>query len=69
MRFASGPKPTSGLNPLEIWFAILSRRVIGRGGFRSTADLRNRILKFIDDYNDAMAKPLKRTSAGRPRNV
>ena len=57
------------LNRIEIWFGILSRRVIRRGAFRSTADLRDRILKFIDYYNATMAKPFKRTYAGRPLNV
>ena len=69
VRFVSVPKHTSWLNQIEIWFSILSRRVIRRGEFRSTADLRDRILKFIDYYNDTMAKPFKWTYAGRPLNV
>ena len=69
VRFVSVPKHTSWLNQIEIWFSILSRRVIRRGAFRSTADLRDRILKFIDYYNDTMAKPFKWTYAGRPLNV
>ena len=69
VRFVSVPKHTSWQNQIEIWFSILSRRVIRRGEFRSTADLRDRILKFIDYYNDTMAKPFKWTLAGRPLNV
>ena len=69
VRFVYVPKHTSWLNQIEIWFSILSRRVIRRGVFRSTADLRDRILKFIDYYNDTMAKPFKWTYAGRPLNV
>ena len=69
VRFASVPKHTWWPNRIEIWFSILSRRVIRRGEFRSTADLRDRILKFIDYYNDTMAKPFKWTYAGRPLNV
>ncbi len=65
----SVPKHTSWLNQIEIWFSILSRRVIRRGAFRSTADLRDPILKFIDYYNNTMAKPFKWTYAGRPLNV
>ncbi len=57
MRFVYVPKHTSWLNQIEIWFSILSRRVIRRGAFRSTADLRDRILKFIDCDNITMAKP------------
>lgn len=69
VRFVYVPKHTSWLNQIEIWFSILSRRVIRRGAFRSTADLRDRILKFIDYYNDTRAKPFKWTYAGRPLNV
>ena len=69
IRFAYTPKHSSWLNQIEIWFSILSRRVIRRGVFRSTADLRDRILKFIGYYNDTMAKPFKWTYAGRPLNV
>ena len=69
VRFVFVPKHTSWLNQIEIWFSILSRRVIRRGEFRSTADLRDRILRFIDYYNDTMAKPFKWTYAGRPLNV
>lgn len=67
--FVYVPKHTSWLNQIEIWFSVLSRRVIRRGVFRSTADLRDRILKFIDYFNDTMAKPYKWTYAGRPLNV
>ena len=53
VRFVYVPKHTSWLNQIEIWFGVLSRR----GAFRSTGDLRDRILKFIDYYNDTMANP------------
>ena len=69
IRFVYVPKHTSWLNQVEIWFSVLSRRVIRRGAFRSTTDLRDRILKFIDYFNRTMAKPYKWTYAGRPLNV
>ena len=69
VRFVYVPKHTSWLNQIEIWFSILSRRVLRRGVLRSKEDLRDRILKFIDYYNDTMAKPFKWTYAGRPLNV
>ena len=69
VRFVFVPKHTSWMNQVEIWFSVLSRRVIRRGSFRSTDDLRGRILKFIDYYNDTMAKPYKWTYAGRVLNV
>ena len=69
VRFVYVPKHTSWLNQVEIWFGILSRRVIRRGSFRSKEDLRDRILRFIDYFNRTMAKPYKWTYAGRPLNV
>lgn len=69
IRFVFVPKHTSWMNQVEIWFSVLSRRVIRRGSFRSTDDLRGRILKFIDYYNDTMAKPYRWTYAGRVLNV
>ena len=69
VHFVFVPKHTSWMNQVEIWFSVLSRRVIRRGAFRSTDDLRDRILQFIEYYNDTMAKPYKWTYAGRPLNV
>lgn len=69
IRFVYVPKHTSWLNQIECWFSILVRRVIKRGNFRSTQDLRDKILAFIDYFNKTMAKPLKWTFTGRPLNV
>src|SRR5947209_7563135 len=69
IRFVYVPKHTSWLNQIEIWFSILVRRVIRRGNFRSRADLRERILAFIDYFNRTLAKPFKWTYTGRPLNV
>jgi hypothetical protein len=69
VHFVYVPKHTSWMNQVEIWFSVLSRRVIRRGNFTSREDLRKRILQFIDYYNDTMAKPYKWTYAGRPLNV
>lgn len=69
VRFVYVPKHTSWLNQVEIWFSILARRVIRRGSFQSTDDLRDRLLRFIDYFNETMAKPFKWTYAGRPLNV
>ena len=69
VRFLYVPKHTSWLNQVEIWFSVLTRRALRRGDFRSKADLRDRILKFIDYFNRTMAKPYKWTYAGRPLNV
>jgi transposase len=69
IRFVYVPKHTSWLNQIEIWFSILVRRVIKRGNFSSAADLREKILAFIDYFNRALAKPFKWTYTGRPLNV
>jgi hypothetical protein len=69
VRFVYVPKHTSWLNQVEIWFSILARRVIRRGNFTSKKDLREKILRFIDYYNETMAKPFKWTYKGRPLNV
>jgi transposase len=69
IRFVYVPKHTSWLNQIEIWFSILVRRVLKRGNFRSVADLREKILAFIDYFNRTLAKPFKWTYTGRPLNV
>jgi len=69
IRFVYVPKHTSWLNQVEIWFSVLARRVLKRGRFRSTTELRQRILDFIAYYNRTQAKPYKWTYAGRPLNV
>ena len=69
IRFVSVPKHTSWLNRVEIWFSVLTRRVLKRGDFRSKAELRNRVLEFIAYFDRTMAKPYKWTFAGRPLNV
>jgi hypothetical protein len=69
IRFVYVPKHTSWLNQIEIWFSILVRRVLKRGNFVSEADLREKILAFIDYFNRTLAKPFKWTFTGRPLNV
>jgi transposase len=69
IRFVYVPKHTSWLNQVEIWFSILVRRVIRRGNFTSKANLREKVLHFIEYYNQTLAKPFKWTYRGRPLNV
>ena len=69
VRFVYVPKHTSWLNQVEIWFSVLARRVLRRGNFRSTDDLRQKILAYIAYYNRTRAKPYKWTYTGRPLNV
>jgi putative transposase len=59
------PKHCSWLNQIEIWFGILMRKLLRRGNFTSQADLKARILRFIDYFNRTMAKPFKWTYKGK----
>lgn len=59
------PKHASWMNQIEIWFSILARKVLKRGNFTSTDDLKAKVLAFIDYYNLAMAKPFKWTYKGK----
>lgn len=66
IQFMYTPKHTSWMNQIEIWFSILARKLLKRGSFTSSEELKNRILAFISYFNDTMAKPFKWTYAGRP---
>lgn len=59
------PTHASWLNQIEIWFGILSRRIIRRGVFRSTSELIDRIVNFIEHYNQT-AGPFEWTYSGKP---
>lgn len=63
------PRHASWLNQIEIWFSILTRKLIQRGNFISKADLRAKINAFIDFFNKTMAKPFKWTYAGKPLTI
>lgn len=66
IRFIYTPKHCSWLNQVEIWFGILSRRLLKRGQFNSTDELKERILKFITFFNETLAKPFRWTYIGKP---
>ena len=66
IRFVYTPKHASWLNQIEIWFSTLVRRLLKRASFTSVENLKQRILDFIDYFNQTMAKPFKWTYAGRP---
>lgn len=60
------PKHSSWLNQIEIWFSILVRKLLRRSSFNSKAQLKERILEFIEYFNRTMAKPFKWTYKGKP---
>ena len=57
IRFVYVPKHTSWLNQIECWFSILVRRLIKRSSFISTFDLKQKILDFIEYFNQYFGKP------------
>lgn len=66
VRFVYTPKHCSWLNQIEIWFGILCRRLLNRSSFRSLEEMRERILSFIDYFNETLAKPFRWTFTGAP---
>jgi transposase len=66
VRFVFLPKHTSWLNQIEIVFGIVTRRVLRRSNFKSTTELKARLLDFIDYFNRTFAKPFRWTYTGRP---
>ena len=50
------PKHASWLNVVELWFSVLTRRLLRRGDFPSREDLENKITEFTVRYNTT-AKP------------
>ncbi len=59
------PTHASWLNQIEIWFGILTRKVIRRGIFKSREELVERLLNFIEAYNE-QARPFEWTYTGSP---
>jgi putative transposase len=59
------PKHCSWLNQISIWFSILVRKLLKRANFTSIAQLKKRILEFINYFNCTMAKPFKWTYQGK----
>lgn len=66
IRFVYTPKHCSWMNQIEIWFSILAARLLRRASFVSTEQLKERIRKFIDYFNETLAKPFRWTFTGIP---
>ena len=63
-RFQFTPTHASWLNQVEIFFSILSRRLLKNGTFSSETDLAEQMLAFIETYNQT-AKPFRWTYQGK----
>lgn len=59
------PKHCSWLNQVEIWFSILTRKLLRRGSFSSQVDLKQQMLNFIDYFNQKLARPFQWTFKGK----
>lgn len=62
------PTHASWLNQIEIWFSIMSRKVLKQGIFKTIPDLIKKIKLFIQKYNET-AKPFAWTYTGQPLKV
>jgi transposase len=62
------PTHASWLNQIELWFSILSRKLLKRGIFNSKKELVDSIMKFIKQYNRE-AKPFRWTYKGEPLRI
>ena len=69
IRFHFTPKHASWLNQIELWFSILARKVLRRGSFTSTEDLKDKINSFIAYFNETLAKPFPWTMRGKPLTI
>ncbi len=67
-RFVFHYTPTHGswLNQIELWFGIVSKRVLRYGNYRSPDELVAAILAFIDAWNESEAHPFRWTYTGHP---
>lgn len=67
-RFVFHYTPTHGswLNQVELWFGIISRRVLRFGNFQSPDELIAAIEAFIDEWNLREAHPFRWTYQGHP---
>lgn len=58
------PTHASWLDQIELWFSVLTRKVLARGSFRSVQKLQQAIVEFIDYHNRFRARPYRWTYTG-----
>jgi len=66
IRLLYTPKHASWLNQIEVWFSILSSRLLKRLSVCSTSQLKNKVMDFVDYFNKTAARAFKWTYSGRP---
>ena len=62
------PKHASWVNMVELFFSIITRKVLKRGNFSSRDDLVSKLMRYIVAYNET-AKPFAWTYTGQPLKV
>jgi transposase len=60
------PLRASWLDQIEVWFSILSRKVLLAESFNSIADLQAKVFAFVVYYNRWLARPFRWTYTGAP---
>lgn len=65
IRFVYTPIHCSWLNQVELWFSILQRKLLKRASFSSIQELKDKLLAFIDFFNQHLAKPFQWTYKGK----
>ena len=60
------PTHASWLNQIELWFGILTRRVLKHGSFETVEALEKAVLTFVDQWNSWEAHPFRWTYEGIP---
>ena len=69
IRFQYCPKHTSWLNQIEVWFSILTKKLLRREFYSTKEALKTGLLNFIKYFNETMAKPFNWTYTGKPLSV
>ena len=57
--FVFTPKHCSWLNLIEVWFSQLSKRVLKTGNFKNIDDLADKVIHYLNYYNEHLAKAFK----------
>jgi len=64
------PTHASWLNQIEIWFSILTKKVIKKNSFSSVSDLVNKLKNYIEfEWNQKNAHPFQWTYKGKVCHV
>jgi hypothetical protein len=66
LRVSRHAEHASWVNQIELFFSIVHRQRLRQGDFRSVAELRTALLRFIEDGNRHRADPFRWSFAGDP---